>query len=57
MNITGFIKQDNLIKLSRSELMEIWGFMISDMNRIDLIDKIKLIIDSRDNKEVPNGPI
>jgi gluconate kinase len=51
-NINNFIKQDNLEKMNNIELMELWGFLLSDHNRIYLIDRIQKILDDRSNKNV-----
>lgn len=46
-NINDFINQENLEKMTNKELMELWGFLISDHNIIYLIDRIKYILNTR----------
>jgi hypothetical protein len=47
INISDFIKQDNLEKMTNEELMKLWGFLISDHDVIYLVDRIKNIINKR----------
>jgi hypothetical protein len=48
-NINEFIKQDNLEKMSDEELMALWGFILSDHEQIYTVDRIKKILDKRNN--------
>jgi hypothetical protein len=46
-NIWEFINQDNLQSMTRNELIDLWGLLISDYNRMDIVDRIKSVLDNR----------
>lgn len=46
-NIWDFINEDNLRKMTKEELIDFWSLLISDCNRIDVIDRIKKVLDEK----------
>lgn len=45
-NINEFLKQENLEKMTNQELMELWGFILSDHVQAYTVDRIKEVINN-----------
>jgi len=50
VSLEDFLKQENLENMSNDELMKLWGFILSDFERLNVEYKIKKILDERNLK-------
>jgi hypothetical protein len=50
VNIKEFISEQNLAKMTRAELMDLWGFLLADHEQAWLIDSLRARLDKQDGK-------